>query len=156
MKVVFPQTSPLYSNAVIETLRGQQGLRNKQLNGFNHSLNLEKTRPNPNPTLTPTRGITFSQLKHVRSLSNFQDIFLIIYQPDLWCQIWPHSSRLQSGTFIILQVQNLYFLSQIMSDLDQFPSPRSEGDVFETILNMIVSWNFAHFCSRTILKQILS
>ena len=86
------------------------------LNGFDHSLNLKKTRPNPTPTQPqPDRRQTFSQLKHIQSSSNFQDIF----QHDLQCQRLPHPSSLQSGTFNILQAPNLYFLSQIMSDLDE-------------------------------------
>ena len=40
-------------------------------------------------------------LNHVRSPSNFQDIFLIIYLHDFWCP------SLQSGTLNILQVPNL-------------------------------------------------
>ena len=82
----------------------------------------ENQTPNPHPTPTPPppqRGITFSQPNHVRSSSNFQDIFLTIYQHDLWCQMSPHPPRPQSGTLNVLQVPNWGFLSQIMSDLDQ-------------------------------------
>ena len=53
-----------------------------------------------NPT---TRGQTFSQLNHVRSSSNFQDFFQIIYQHNLWHHRWHQPSSLQSGTFNFLQ-----------------------------------------------------
>ena len=74
---------------------------------------------NPNPHPTPTQRQTFSQLNHVWSSSNFQDIFFIIIQHDPWCQRWPHPSSLQSGTLNVLQASILCFLSLIMSDLDQ-------------------------------------
>ena len=45
-------------------------------------------------------------LNHVRSSSNFQDIFLIIYWHDSWFQRWPHYPSLQSGTLNVLQVPN--------------------------------------------------
>ncbi len=44
---------------------------------------------------------------------------MIIYQHDIWCQRWPHPSSLQSGTLNVLQAPNLFFLSQIMTNLDQ-------------------------------------
>ena len=81
--------------------------------GLNRSSNLEKI--NPDLTPDPTRVQTFSQPNHVWSWSNFQDIFLTIYQHDLWCQIWPHPPSLQSGTPNVLQA----FLGQIMYDLDK-------------------------------------
>ncbi len=75
--------------------------------------------PFRNPQHPPSPWLMLSQPNHVRSWSNFQDRPLSNYQPDLWCQRWPHPSILQSGTFNILQAPNLYFLSKIMSDLDQ-------------------------------------
>ena len=44
-----------------------------------------------------------SRLNHDGSLSNFQDIFLIIYQHDLWWKDDPHPPSLQSGTVSILK-----------------------------------------------------
>ena len=87
------------------------------------SINIDRLKPilklreNQPPNLT--RGQTFSQPNHVQSFSIFQDIFLIIYQHDLWGQIWPHPTSLQSGTLNVLQAPNLGFLSQIMTNLDQ-------------------------------------
>ena len=50
-------------------------------------INLIFDRPKPIPKLNKnqplTRRIKFSQPYHVRSLSNFQDTFLYIYQHDL-------------------------------------------------------------------------
>ena len=65
--------------------------------------------PTPNsPTPQPQRqGITFSRLKHVGSWSNFQVIFHLINQHDLWCQRWPYPPSLQSETLNVLQVRNL-------------------------------------------------
>ena len=67
----------------------------------------------------PSPQLILSQPNHVWSWSNAQDWLLTNYQPDLWCERWPHPSSLQSGTLNVLQVPNLCFLSQIMSDLDQ-------------------------------------
>ena len=90
----------------------------KFLNGFDHSLNLEKTDPTPTPT-RPDRGQTFSQPNHVQSSSNFEDIFLIIHQPDLWCQRLPHPSKSPVRNLNVLQAPNLCILREIMFDLDQ-------------------------------------
>ena len=50
--------------------------------GLNRSLR-------ENLTLTePQLGQTFSLPYHVGSSSNYQDIFPIIYQHDLWCKRW--------------------------------------------------------------------
>ena len=75
--------------------------------------------PVRSPQRPPSPQLKLSQPNPVQSWSNFQDRPLSNYQSDLWCQRWPHPSSLQSGTFNILQVPNSYFLSQIMSDLDQ-------------------------------------
>ena len=90
-----------------------------ELIGLNRSLILEKTQPNPPTPTPPDRGQTFSQPNHARSSPNFQDIFPILYQHDLWCQRWPHPPSLQSGTLNVLQAPNLCFLSQIMLDFHQ-------------------------------------
>ena len=42
-----------------------------------------------------------SRLNYDGSLSNFQDIFLIIYQHDLWWKDDPDPPSLQSGTLIV-------------------------------------------------------
>ena len=75
--------------------------------------------PTPTPPTPPQRGITFSQPNRVGSSSNFQDIFLTIYQHDLWCQMSPFPAGLKSGTINVLQASNLGFLSQIMYNLNQ-------------------------------------
>ncbi len=67
----------------------------------------------------PSPLLILSQSNHVWSWSNFQDMPFSNYQPDLRCQGWPHPSSLQSGTLNILQAPILWFLSQIMSDLDK-------------------------------------
>ena len=53
----------------------------------------------PSPKFRP-------DLNHVGSSSNFQDIFLIIYQHNWWCQSWPNPPRLRSETINVLQVPN--------------------------------------------------
>ena len=58
-------------------------------------------------------------LNHIGDSPNFQDIFPIIYQHDLWCQRWSHPPSLQSGTLNILQAPNLGFFSQIISYFDK-------------------------------------
>ena len=71
----------------------------------------------PSPKFRP-------DLNHVGSSSNFQDIFLIIYWHDLWCQRWPHPPSLQSGTLNILQVPNE------ASQLNHDGSPWNFQDIF--------------------------
>ncbi len=71
--------------------------------GFDHSFNIEKTRPWPDMTPTRPQGQTFSQPNHAQSSSNFPDILLILYQHNPLCQRGPYPSSLQSGTFNIIQ-----------------------------------------------------
>ncbi len=75
--------------------------------------------PVRNPQRPPSPQLMLSRPNHVWSWSNFQDIFLIIYQHDLWCQRWPHPPSHQSGTPNVIQAPNFGFLSQIRSNLDQ-------------------------------------
>ena len=51
-----------------------------------------------NPHNHPNCGITCSLPNHVRSSPNFQYIFPIIYQHDLWCHRWPLPPSFKSGT----------------------------------------------------------
>ena len=67
-----------------------------------------------------------SQPNEVRSLWNFQDNFILVYQEDLRLQRWPHPPSLQSGTFNILNVWT------------------SRTEVLGTLLIMLESWNLAH------------
>ena len=87
---------------------------------LNWSLKLEKT-PNQPPT-PPAGDKKISQLNHVGSLLNFQDIFPIIYWQSLWCKRWPNSLSLHLGTLSILQVQNLaryiYYTYKYLRKLD--------------------------------------
>ena len=75
--------------------------------------------PIRNPQRPPSPQLMLFQPNYVRSSSKFQDRPLSNYQPDIWCQRWPHPSSLQSGTLNILQAPILGFLSQIMTNLDQ-------------------------------------
>ena len=72
-----------------------------------------------------------SQPNEVRSLWNFQDNFILVYQADLRHQRWPHPPSLQSGTFNILQVWT------------------SRTGVLGTLLIMLESWNLAHMSRIT-------
>ena len=84
--------------------------------GWNPTYSISPIR---NPQCPPSPQHILYQPNLVRSWSNFQDRPDTIYQLDLWCQMWPHSPCLQSGTLKVLQAPNFGFLSQIMSDLDQ-------------------------------------
>ena len=75
--------------------------------------------PIRNPQCPQSPQLMLLQPNHVGFSPNFQDIFKIIYQHDLWCQRWCHPTSLQSGTLNVLKVPNLGFISQIMSNLDQ-------------------------------------
>jgi hypothetical protein len=57
------------------------------------------------PSTSSKSHLLQSQPNHVGSSSNFQDIFHIIYQHDLWSKDDHDPPSLQSGTINILQVQ---------------------------------------------------
>ncbi len=71
-----------------------------------------------NPQRPPSPQFWLSQQNHGRSWSNSQDKPLSNYQPDIWCERWPHASSLESGTLSSLWAPKLGFLSQIMTKYD--------------------------------------
>ena len=102
-----------------------------KLIGLELSVNLDKTNtpPQPNPTL----GQTFSQLNHAGPPSNFQNIFPIIYQHELWYKGWHPPSSLRSGTLYVLQFPNFG------PDLNHVRSSSNFQDIF-LIIYLLDLW----------------
>ena len=135
-------------------------------------MTLSFKSPVRNPQCPPSPQLRLSQSNHVRSWSNFQDMPLSNYHPDIWSQIWPHPSSLQSGICNFLQAPNLCILCKIMSDLDQtfrIGSLATTNIIFEVQLDTTLqvssqewptssksSWNKKLFLSRTLADPTLS
>ena len=66
------------------------------LTWFMMSKMTPSSKPQVKNSQCPSSPKLWSDLNHVGSSSNFQDIFLIICWHDLWCQRWPPKSPVRN------------------------------------------------------------